>query len=320
MLAEGLHWYKKGGALSTYQSQSTQTIRGTQSFVGTTNWVWKHPGVVALEVLWRWLWGIPALWITARTAKRILNVHPVDWTALQHISLLEPMHAAEILAAIINVFATPVTQALTWLAPLLMLTWVAAHTIGRTIVLHRIDRSLQPRPATFLLLTLLRLLALALAFALWWYLLLWASTTTIADHVAQGREPNVVGYCAWVIIFTMGVFMLWGIVSWVFSMAPLMAVARQLTAIQAIRASLRLGALKQKLVEINLVMGIVKLALIVLTMVFSASPLPFQSVATPEFLRAWWAAAGIFYLLSSDFFHVARAVAYLQLYRRSAGE
>jgi hypothetical protein len=40
-------------------------------------------------------------------------------------------------------------------------------------------------------------------------------------------------------------------------------------------------------VEINLVMGIVKIALIVLAMVFSACPLPFESVATPEFM-AWW--------------------------------
>ena len=38
--------------------------------------------------------------------------------------------------------------------------------------------------------------------------------------------------------------------------------------------SLRLGALTGKLVEVNLVLGIVRLALIVLAMVFSAIPLP----------------------------------------------
>ena len=43
-----------------------------------------------------------------------------------------------------------------------------------------------------------------------------------------------------------------------------------------------------KLVEINLVMGIVKIALMVLALVFSACPLPFESVATPEFLTWWW--------------------------------
>ncbi|QEE28500.1 hypothetical protein FTW19_11105 [Terriglobus albidus] len=305
--------------MSTYESQSSKTIRGTQSFVGTMSWVWKHPLLVGLEILWRWLWGIPALWLTARTAKRILDQHPVDWTALQHASLLDPMHAAEVAGAIITVLAAPVTEALTWLLPLLMLTWVAAHTIGRTIVLHRIDAELIPRPATFLLLTLLRLVALALAFAVWWRSLLWSSTITIANPIAQGREPNLVGYCALLIIFSMGVFVLWGVVSWIFSIAPLLAVVRQLTAAQAIRESFRLGALRQKLVEINLVMGIVKITLIVLAMVFSATPLPFQSVATDSFLHTWWAGVTVAYLIASDFFHVARAVAYLQLYRRATG-
>ncbi len=74
------------------------------------------------------------------------------------------------------------------------------------------------------------------------------------------------------------------------------------------------GAVEGKLVEINLVMGIVKIALIVLAMVFSATPLPFESVTTPEFLMWWWAGVTVLYLLASDFFHVARQVAYLQLW------
>ena len=67
--------------------------------------------------------------------------------------------------------------------------------------------------------------------------------------------------------------------------------------------------------EINLVMGIVKIALIVLAMVFSATPLPFQTVTTPEFLAWWWAGVAMLYLVGSDFFHVARLVAYLGLLR-----
>ena len=67
--------------------------------------------------------------------------------------------------------------------------------------------------------------------------------------------------------------------------------------------------------EINLVMGIVKIALIVLAMVFSATPLPFESVATPEFLAWWWVGVRCCTLVASDFFHVARLVAYLELWR-----
>ena len=75
------------------------------------------------------------------------------------------------------------------------------------------------------------------------------------------------------------------------------------------------GRCKGKLVEINLVMGIVKIALIVLAMVFSATPLPFESMTTPEFLMVWWAGVTVLYLVASDFFHVARLVGYLELWR-----
>ena len=80
-------------------------------------------------------------------------------------------------------------------------------------------------------------------------------------------------------------------------------------------AAFRLGPLKSKLVEINLVMGIVKIALMVLALVFSATPLPFESAATPEFLWCWWIGVAVLYFIASDFFHVARLVGYLRLWR-----
>jgi hypothetical protein len=104
-------------------------------------------------------------------------------------------------------------------------------------------------------------------------------------------------------------------VSWALSVAPLLAMLRGLGAGGSLAAAFRLGPLKSKLVEINLVMGIVKIALIVLAMVFSATPLPFESVATPQFLAWWGVGVTVLYLLGSDFFHVARQVAYLQLWR-----
>jgi len=62
-------------------------------------------------------------------------------------------------------------------------------------------------------------------------------------------------------------------------------------------------------------MGIVKIALIVLAIVLSATPLPFESVTTPEFLTAWWVGVTLLYFVASDFFHVARLLGYLNLWR-----
>ena len=133
--------------------------------------------------------------------------------------------------------------------------------------------------------------------------------------MAAGNEPNLVGYFALVIVGSLGLFTLWAVVSWALSVAPLLAMLRGLGVGGSLAAAFRLGPLKSKLVEINLVMGIVKIALIVLAMVFSATPLPFESVATPQFLAWWWVGVTVLYLLGSDFFHVARQVAYLQLWR-----
>ena len=77
----------------------------------------------------------------------------------------------------------------------------------------------------------------------------------------------------------------------------------------------QLEANLQKLVEINLVMGIVKVALVVLALVFSSTPLPFESVTTAAFLATWWSIDGVLYLVASDFFHVARLLGYLRLWQ-----
>ncbi|GAC1356130.1 MAG: hypothetical protein NVSMB3_02100 [Acidobacteriaceae bacterium] len=113
----------------------------------------------------------------------------------------------------------------------------------------------------------------------------------------------------------LGLFSAWAVVSWALSIAPLLAMLRDLGTVGSLRAAFRLGPLKSKLVEVNLVMGIVKIALIVLAMVFSATPLPFESVTTPAFLRGWWMGVAVIYFLGSDYFHVARLVAYLELWR-----
>jgi hypothetical protein len=97
--------------------------------------------------------------------------------------------------------------------------------------------------------------------------------------------------------------------------APLLAMLRNKWVGASLAGALRLGALRGKLAEINLVMGIVKIVLIVLALVFSSTPLPFESIATPEFLYTWWAGVGVLYLVASDFFHVARLVGYLMLWK-----
>jgi hypothetical protein len=72
-------------------------------------------------------------------------------------------------------------------------------------------------------------------------------------------------------------------------------------------------------VEVNLVLGIVRLALIVLAMVFSAIPLPFEADMSGTALYVWWAFVTLLYLIANDFFQVARLAAFIEFWRAARG-
>jgi len=289
---------------------------------------WRRPSLTGLEILCRWIYGLPALWIVATHLRSILAAHTGGSCdparlGLDPALLNDPVGAltADPIGAVAKF-----TQAFTtlwpdlarlalWLAPLLLVVWVVVSSLGRTAVLRRADPALLAKPFTLMALQLIRLAALGASFWVWYRAIAWGARVAVTGPIAAGQDPNLVLYAAIAIVTTLGLFVLWGIVSWIFSIAPMLAMLRGTGVRGSLAAALRLGPLKSKLVEVNLVLGIVKIALLVLLMVFSATPLPFESVTTPGFLACWWAAVTVLYLAASDFFHVARLVSYLNLWR-----
>jgi hypothetical protein len=271
--------------------------------------------------------------LIASRGKAILAAHTAGTFELSRIGLdhallsdpvgaltANPMGAVGKVTQAVSLVLPDVLRAAVWMAPLLLVVWVVISSIGRTVVLRRVDARLIARPGTLMVLQAIRMAALAAICWIWWGAIQATARVAVTDPIAAGQEPNLVLYCAVAIIATLGLFTLWAVVSWVFSVAPLLAMLRGSGAAASLKAAFRLGPVKAKLVEINLVMGIVKIALIVLAMVFSASPLPFETESTQAFLFWWWAAVTVLYLAGSDFFHVARLVAYLDLWRAFEAE
>ncbi len=124
----------------------------------------------------------------------------------------------------------------------------------------------------------------------------------------------------WCICISLGVFIVWAAASWVFSVAPMLALLENKTIGESLAKSFRLGRLNGKLVEINLVLGIIKLGLVVLAMVLSATPLPFQAEMAGTPLYLWWALVTVLYLAASDLFQVARVVAFVEFWRGRVSE
>jgi len=193
---------------------------------------------------------------------------------------------------------------------LLVVSWALVSGLGRSAVLKRLDPALHPAPFTLILLQFLGMTALVAACLGWYIALRWA-----ADATLNTAQPNLVAYSAWVICLSLGTFVLWALLSWIFSIAPLLAMLENKGVFPSLAGGLRLGALTGKLVEVNLVLGIVRLALIVLAMVFSAIPLPFAADMTGTALYLWWAFVTLLYFVANDFFQVARLAAFIQFWR-----
>ena len=289
--------------------------------MGTLSAVRRQPVAVLLEVAWRWAFGIPALWLLYRSGTQVLSAVPWQATGITALSvntlLTDPAKASETIAAFAIMVAPGVVAAARWLVPLLLLLWAVVSALGRTLVLRRMDAQLHAKPMTMIALQVLRLAPLVIAAAAWIAGLRWLGRVSIFDPITRGGEPQMMLYVGGAIALTLGLFVLSAAVSWIFSLAPLVAMMENRGAFLSVRAATNTGRLRGQFVEINLVLGIVKIALLVLATVFSACPLPFQSVMTDEFLFWWNVGVAVWYFLASDFFHVARLAGYLHIWQTS---
>jgi len=210
---------------------------------------------------------------------------------------------------------------LRWLLPLAALAWVVVSGLGRGLILSRMrlneDAERGPRLVAVIFLQAAWLALWAVVTLGWFRSVAWVA----AAHIMPNAEPDLVGYSIWVIFLSLGFFALWALASWALSIAPLLMLLEERSALSSLGESFRLGrAFTGKLVEINMVMGIVKLALIVLAMVLSAAPLPFSDELGPEAMHTVWAIAAVFYLIANDYFQVVRLKGFAEFWKMFRSE
>ena len=291
-------------------------LRGTQSLVGFMGWAFRRPSLTVLEVAWRWLFGIPLLLVCWRQAKQIVAAFPVESSGFNSIDPQNPWVAIVQLANVVAYYRSPVLAVLRWLVPSAAIVWVVISGVGRNLVLKRIDPRLRFRPSPMIALQAAWLALLALTCWLWFRSMQWVAVT----HITATGDPDLVGYAAWAITLSLAFYTLWALTSWALSIAPLLMLLEDRSAISALGQSLRLGKpFTSKLAETNLVMGIVKLMLIVLAMVFSAAPLPFSDELGSDALHFAVLTSTILYFVASDFFHIVRLKGFIEFWRTFRG-
>ncbi|WP_419806254.1 hypothetical protein [Terriglobus sp.] len=294
--------------------------RVTQGFVANLTWAWRHPSLSLLEIGWRWLYGAPALWLVWGVWQGGLAAVPWQSTGVQRVTanqlLTDPMGAALAFSQFVQMVVPQLLGPARWLAPVLLVSWIAVSSVGRTLVLRRMDHALRPRMGTMFALQAVRVAVSAAVALLWWFGVRWLAGATIAGPIAAGRDPEIMAYTGGAIALTLGLFVLAGAISWVFAAAPIVAMRDQVGVLRSLGGAARAHGARAGMAEINLVLSVVKIMLIVLAMAFSAFPLPFTTIETEQYVLIWTALVGLWYFAASDFFHVTRLHAFTQLLRR----
>ena len=306
---------ERGMAFSDTKAQipaMRRPVRGTQLLVEHMGSVLRRPLLIAIEIGWRWLAGIPILLMCWQQMQRILAAYPLEDSGFNSIDAQNPWVAAVQLVGVWDYYRPHVLAVAHWLVPAAALVWIVASGLGRNLLLKRIEPQVRFRPLTLIGLQAAWMAFLALAFWCWFSAMQWDA----AAHISAAGEPDLIGYSMWAIFLTLGFFTAWALASWALSVAPLLALLERRSALSALAASLRLGkAFSSKLAEINLVMGIVKIALLVLAMVFSAAPLPFSDELGGSAMRLVLIGSTVFFLVANDFFQVVRLKAFVEFWR-----
>lgn len=277
----------------------------------------KRPSLTALEIAWRWVFGAPLLYVCWIQAQKIFAAVPPDTAGLDSLDIANPWLSAVKLGAAWQMYQPQVLQVLRWLGPLAAVLWIVCSGLGRNLVLKRMEPRLPFRPLAVITLQGAWLAVMVLTLWGWWTSINWAAVR----DVGNGSDPDLVAYFGWVIFFSIGFFGVWALVSWAVTMAPMLVLLERRSIISALRESMRLGkAFTGKLVEINLVMGIVTVSLVVLAMVFSSVLLPFVDEIGISALHLDWLIVSICYFIASDYFQVVRLKQFVEFWRAFRGQ
>jgi hypothetical protein len=295
-------------------------IRGTQLLVEHMSSVFRRPSLVAIEIAWRWLFGIPFLFFCFEQGRQILSVFSLESSGFNSIDTQNPWVAATQIGGVIAYYEPHIRLLSRWLLPVAAVAWIVVSGLGRSLLLSRLQSApgsrlpLRPMPVLFSQAAWLALFGVTVW--CWFRSMQWVS----ARHITIAGEPNLIGFFIWAIFLTLGFFTAWALVSWTVSIAPLLSLLENRSAISALGQSLRLGLpLASKLAEINLVLGIAKLTLMVLAMVFSAAPLPFSDELGPAAMHFASACSFVFFLVADDFCQVVRLKAFLEFWKLYRG-
>lgn len=284
-------------------------VRGTQLLVVHMGTVIRRPALSSLEISWRWLVGIPFLWVFWIEWQKVLAIYPVAASGFTQVDSVNPWIGLVQMSRVWDYYAPHAFAILRWLLPVAAVAWVLASAIGRNLIMMRMQPGIRFRPLAMIVLQALWLAMAALAFWGWFASVHWTAMANFHGTM----NPDLVSFFIWFIVLSLGFYSAFALLSWPFSVAPILMLLEERSALSALGQGLRLGkGFGSKAAEVNMTLGVAKLGIIVLAMVLSAAPLPFADELSPGAMRLVTAASFLFYMIANDYFQVVRLRAFVE--------
>ncbi len=268
----------------------------------------ENPKLVLLEVAWRWSFGLLALlllwWAIVSILHRV-TISDADWAALRSLNLHD---TPQTLAKIVVLFWEDFLLMLAALLSALALAWMITATWGRAATLRILEgRSNTPAVAGLNLLRVLLFVVTLLAAVFAVEGAVWLATPSSADPA----ELNWALYLLIVLIALPLIMIAWGMLNWVFSLAPLFAVREQKGAFTSLAATFRSLRCNRKIYwSVSGVYGLYRgAALVTLTV----TGLVLLALSQSKIVLGLLLALLLLYFAFADLLYVARLAAYLQI-------
>ena len=128
------------------QGMGQVPVRGTQSLVHTLSRCWRRPSLTGLEVLWRWVFGVPALWVVFVQVRRVLLLHTGGTLDMARLGLDrklmadpvgslagDPLGVSAKVSDAVGLVLPDLLHAALWVVPVLLVVWVVVSSVGTRV-------------------------------------------------------------------------------------------------------------------------------------------------------------------------------------------
>jgi hypothetical protein len=275
--------------------------------------VLRDPVLLIVEVAWRWIFGLVAFALLFH-AFHVLS-HAVVITGAD-AAAWRSRDATALSASVVRIAdesGGKILSMASFILPVITLLWVVLGGLGRTVTLKRLARGgYQVRSFTIFMLQLLR------ALSMWLGSLVLLGTIAIEGQIAtRGDKPDFFLYYLMVLPSVIIIGILWTMMNWYLSLAPVCACDQDTGAFKAVRIAKRIGRLRRpELGSVSVLSVFLRLVGLAIVFVLCVATSGWMG-PSPNAYATLVVAVSLTYFVFADFLYAARQASFVEIVLQS---